>query len=59
VGIFGRLPGGRAIRLLLPRALDRLRDLLVLFGHLREAVLPQGFRAGAMPLRRGLDIILA
>ena len=34
--------------LLLPPALDRL----VLLGHLREAVLPQALRPGAVPLRR-------
>jgi len=37
--------------LLLP-ALDRPCDLLVLLGHLREAVLPQALRPGAVPLRR-------
>jgi hypothetical protein len=36
--------------LLLPPALDCLRDLLVLFRHLREAVLPQAFRASPVPL---------
>jgi hypothetical protein len=37
--------------LVLPPALDRLRDLLVLFRHLREAVLPQAFaRSGALHL---------
>src|SRR5262249_49297871 len=40
--------------LLLPPALDRPCDLLVLLGHLREAVLPQALRPGAVPLRRFL-----
>src|SRR5215510_13364872 len=38
--------------LLLPPALDRPCDLPVLLGHLREAVLPQALRPGAVPLRR-------
>src|SRR5262249_20079157 len=38
--------------LLLPSALDRPCDLLVLLGRLREAVLPQALRPGAVPLRR-------
>src|SRR5215467_7932502 len=38
--------------LLLPPALDRPCDLLVLLGHLRETVLPQALRPGAVPLRR-------
>src|SRR5262245_43151387 len=35
------------------------RDLFVLLRHLREAVLPQAFCPGAMPLGRGLGLILA
>src|SRR6266404_1286466 len=35
-----RFPG-QAFRVLLPQPLDLLRELLVLFRHLREAVLPQ------------------
>ena len=45
--------------LLLPPALDRLRDLLVLFRHLREAVLPQAFRASPVPFWRLLAALLA
>ena len=41
------------------RALDHLRDLLVLLRHLREAVFPQAFRPRPVPLRRRLRIILA
>jgi hypothetical protein len=44
---------------LLPAALDHLRDLLVLFRHFREALLPQAFRPRPMPLRRLLARILA
>jgi hypothetical protein len=44
---------------LLPPALDHLRDLLVLFRRLREAVLPQAFRPGPVPFRCRLGIILA
>ena len=40
-------------RLLLPpSALDCLRELFVLFRHLREAVLPQAFRPSPVPIRR-------
>jgi hypothetical protein len=35
-----------------PSALDCLRELFVLFRHLREAVLPQAFRPSPVPLRR-------
>jgi hypothetical protein len=43
--------------LLLP-ALDRLRELLVLLRHLREAVLPELLRPGPVPLRRLLARLL-
>src|SRR5439155_23320234 len=43
--------------LLLP-ALDRLRELLVLLRHLREAVLPELLRPGPVPLRRFLARLL-
>jgi hypothetical protein len=40
-------------RLLLPpSALDCLRELFVLFRHLREVVLPQAFRPSSVPIRR-------
>jgi hypothetical protein len=45
--------------LLLPPALDRPCDLLVLLGHLREAVLPQALGPGPMPLRLLLSRLLA
>src|SRR6516225_7625541 len=38
--------------LLLPPALDRPCNLLVLLSHLGEAVLPQALRSGVVPLRR-------
>jgi hypothetical protein len=37
---------------LLSPALDHLRDLLVLFRHLREAILPQAFRPTPVSLGR-------
>src|SRR5262249_50111076 len=37
---------------LLPAAFDRLRDLLVLLGHLCEAVLSQTLRPRPVPFRR-------
>ena len=43
----------------LTSAFDELGAPLVLLGHLREAALPQLVRAGPVPLRRGLGIILA
>ena len=47
-------------RLLLPpSALDCLRELFVLFRHLREAVLPQAFRASPVPFWRLLPALLA
>ena len=51
--------GGTLFGLLLPPALDRLRNLLVLFRHLREAALPQALRSRPVPLRRLPEIILA
>jgi hypothetical protein len=45
--------------LLLTQPLDLLRDLLVLFRHLREAVLPQLLRSAPVPIRRVLAQLLA
>src|SRR5262249_31122746 len=45
--------------LLLPPPLDRPCDLLVLLGHLREAVLPQALCASPVPFRRLLAVLLA
>jgi hypothetical protein len=42
--------GGTLFGLLLPPALDRLRNLLVVFRHLGEAVLPQALRSRPVPL---------
>jgi hypothetical protein len=45
-------------RLPLLAALDRSRDLLVVFRHLREAVRPQALRSGPVPFRRFLAALL-
>src|SRR5215467_7065171 len=52
------IPSLFCLLLLLP-ALNRLRDLLVFFCHLGEAVPSQILRPRSMPLRRRLGIILA
>src|SRR5262249_11937446 len=52
--------GGPALfRLLLPPPpLDLLRELLVLFRHLHEAMLPQALRPGPVSLRRLIASLL-